>query len=212
MWTQEKILKKVEKQIAKWIPEKYGWTRNPHRTYMRFYKILGHMLIGRKKWDSRNNNLALGTDEFGRDVSEGMQRYVDLLRSRGLKLNTVLVLGSRAKGRSKPSSDIDVTVIAENIPVVKKYPIPLNRIVGLKRWFLLSDIPLFMDLEVSQCYTKEEFMKTLKAFDMKALDAVYYGSVQYDDGSWEEVKAVFAELERKYKLDETDLKRNLSVL
>ena len=212
MWTTEKILAHVDKQISTWMPEKYGWTRFPHRTYMRFYKILGHMLVGHKKWDSRSVNHVLGIDEFGRDVAEGMQRYVEILKRRGLKLNTVLVLGSRAKGRSKPSSDIDVTIIAENLPVVKKYPKPLNRIIGLKRWFLLSDIPLFMDLEPSSCHNKAEFLEKLKSFDRTALDAVYYGSVQYDDGFWKEVKATYAKIEKKYSLDETDLKQKLFVL
>ena len=211
MLTQTKILRHVNKQIAEWLPEKYGWKRGPHRTYMRVYKIISHVLIGRRTWNSSGGQ-DFGVDEFGRSIKYGVKKYVNILRNRGIKLNTVLVMGSRAKGRWKPSSDIDLTIIAENLPQMRNYPRPLNRIAALRRWFLLSDIPLFMDIEPSQCSNKEKFLEKLRKFDIHALDAVYYGKVIYDDGFWEKVKAMYKETERRFSLEKTDLKEKLYVL
>jgi predicted nucleotidyltransferase len=205
---QKEIIMHVDTQLAEWLPEKFGWKRGPHRAYMRIYKIISHILVGRKKWKSLTNQ-DFGVDEFGRSINYGVLQYVEILKSRGLRLNTVLVMGSRAKGRWKPSSDVDLTIIAENLPKIKNYPPPLNRIVMLKRWFLLSDIPLFMDVEPSQCSNKDVFLQKLNSFDIHALDAIYYGKPIYDDGFWNATKTMYEKTEKELDLQNTDLKEKL---
>jgi predicted nucleotidyltransferase len=208
---QQVVLKKVQKQLAEWIPEKYGWKRIPHRIIMRSYKRLASTTIGRKRWESNELDNSLGIDEFGRSVFEGMQIYVSMLQKRGLKLQTVLVLGSRAKGKWKPSSDIDAIVIADSLAKKEDYPWPLDKLMDLRELFKLSDIPLCMGLEAS-LLSGDRFLKMLKEFDIHALDAMYYGKIIYDNGYWQKATGIFRNLEQEYCLDKINLKRMLFVL
>lgn len=206
------ILDNAEEQLAEWIPEKYGWKRNPHRALMRMYKFVGYIIFGKRQWNSDKPSMELGIDEFRRSVLEGMRIYVDILKRRGIKLNAVLVQGSRAKGKWKPTSDIDVTIIADNLPKKKHYPWPLNKLFGLKRWLLLSDIPLCMGVEATFTCSKNHFSQMLENFDIHALDAMYYGKLIYDDGFWKETRNRFEKINMKYELDKTDLKKMLFIL
>jgi len=180
---------------------------------MRIYKVLCYTLFPKQNWntESRERAFNLGVDEFGRDIAKGMPKYVDILKKRGFKVHTVLVLGSRVKGHWKPESDIDVTVIAEGLPKDVNISV-IRRLLGLARWFMLSDVPLFMGVEPSGCCSREEFLQKLENFDVHALDAVYYGKVIYDDGFWQQVQKKFREMEEKYDLRNTPLKQKLFVI
>jgi hypothetical protein len=158
-----------------------------------------------------NIHFDLGTDELGRDVASGLGEYVLLLLRRNVQLRTLIVLGSRAKGRSKPESDIDVIVIASNLPgrsSAELSNIP-QKILNIRRRFLLSDAPIFMGIQPSGCGSEEEFLTWLRDFKLSALDAVYYGKVIYDGGFWEQVLVEFRKIESKYRLNETNLKELL---
>jgi predicted nucleotidyltransferase len=206
------IIERIEKRLKERLAKKYGWKRLPHNTCKKLFRTIGYMLFQYKKKTSNNktNNkkLWLGVDEFGRSIAEEMQRYVQILMKRGIKLHTVLVLGSRAKGGWKPSSDVDVTIIASNLPRNEHYPGILAKI-SLKRLFLLSDIPLFIGVEPTRCCSREEFLKLLESFDIDALDAVYYGKVIYDDGFWEKAERKLEILEKTFNLSREKLKRKL---
>jgi predicted nucleotidyltransferase len=212
MLTQNIILDNVKKQLAEWIPEKYGWKRKPHQASTRLQIFFLYTLFGWKKWGLEKGDVQLGIDQFGRSVFRGMQIYVNILKRRGIKLDTVLVQGSRAKGRWKPTSDIDVTIISEDFSSKKKFPWPINKLFGFRKKFQLSSIPLCMSIEPSFCCSREDFMRMLERFDIHALDAIYYGKVIYDKGFWQEAKKRFKETEIKYKLHKTDLRRMLSIL
>jgi hypothetical protein len=216
MLTQNVILENVEKQLAEWTPEKYGWKRKPHKALMRMFNFFSYITFGRRKWNLDQGNMELGIDEFGRSVFDGMQMYVNILKRRGIKFNTILVQGSRAKGRWKPTSDIDVTIISEDFPrknvYTQDFPRFMRKIFGFRRWFMLSDIPLGMGVEPSFCCNTKDFMQMLENFDIHALDAIHYGKIIYDDGFWQEARDRFREIETKYELDKTDLKRMLLVV
>jgi predicted nucleotidyltransferase len=209
MYTEDSVLSEVERQLREWMPVKYGWKRTPNKVLMRLHKLFLHLIFGRKTWVSKGANLELGVDEFGRSIFDGIQRYVEIIKSRGVKVHTVLVLGSRAKGRWNPTSDVDVTVIASNLPVNRHRVWPIKKIVELKQSFTLSDFPTSIGVEPSECCDKKEFLRRLEKFDIHALDAVYYGKVIYDDGFWEEVKKKVELLEKKYNLPVTELKNRL---
>lgn len=183
---------------------KRSWRKKCKTAVKRLYRRVCYFLFGIHAENIRKGSptSALGTDEFGRDVESGLLKYVNLLKKRGILVHTVLVLGSRAKGHWKPESDVDVTVIATNLPCERN-------LLRLRRWFVLSDRPIYMGIEPSGCCTKEEFLLKLKNFDLQALDAMYYGKIIYDDGFWSEAKRIFEKIEEKYNLQETNLNKML---
>lgn len=208
-WTQTSVLEKVEKQLQNRIISKHGWRKKIESRYTSFFRIILYVLFGRHRAITRteNNrqNLDLGVDVFGRDIAEGMLKYVELIKKRGLRMHTVLVMGSRAKGKCRPESDVDVAIIASNLPEEKGF-------LGLKKSLLLSDRPIYIGVEPSFCCTKKEFLQRLENFDLAALDAIYYGKVVYDDGFWVEAKRKFNEIERKLELPKTNLRQKLFVI
>jgi predicted nucleotidyltransferase len=203
VWSQDAILARVENQFQERVQMKYSWRKKVKGTFLRIYRTLCYKVFGQQVdyGESRRGSIDLGVDRFGRNVAEGMQAYVGLLKNRGIHIHSVVVLGSRAKGRWTPDSDVDVTVIASNV-------LDKDGFLGIRRWFLLSDKPLFMGIE-SYCCSKEEFLRLLSNFDLMSLDAIYYGKVIYDDGSWVELKKMFEEMERKYDLKKLPLKEML---
>lgn len=202
-WSQAAILARIKKQLQERIQMKYGWRKKVKSTLLKIYRTFFYQLFARSKWSTRAKieNLDLGIDQFGRSVAEGMLTYVELLKSRGFQVHTVVVLGSRAKGRWTPDSDVDVTVIAGNI-------LGKEGFLGIRNWYLLSDKPLFMGIE-SCCCSKEKFLRLLNDFDLMSLDSMYYGKVICDDGSWIELKKKFEEMEREYNLKKLSLKEML---
>lgn len=202
--THHSILRGVEKQIERRIAKKIRKNRmkgGPKWIIKRMLKIICyHILKGNREIEINGKKaFDFGIDEFGRDVYNGVISYLKVLKKRDLDLNAVLVLGSRAKGRGKPKSDVDLLVIASNLPK------------GLKRHLVLLDNPIWMGIEPCGC-TKEEFLRWLEEFRLIALDAMYYGKLVYDDGFWSEAKKKFTKMEKKYALQKTNLKERLSVI
>ena len=60
--------------------------------------------------------IGLGTSESGEDVPTLMKKYAESLVSSELKVRSIVVMGSRARGDWKPWSDTDVLIIVEGIP------------------------------------------------------------------------------------------------
>lgn len=203
-WSKTDILARIEKQLQNRIPMKYGWRKKVKSTFWKAYTAVCYEVYGRPNWNrgTKKQNPDLGVDQFGRDVAEGMRTYVKLLKKRGFQIHTVAVLGSRVKGRWKPESDVDVTIIVSNVPKEKGF-------LGLKRWLLLSDRHICMGIEPSGCCSRREFFHLLENFDLMAVDALYYGKVIYDDGFWVEVKRRFREMESKYELQKLSIKEML---
>jgi predicted nucleotidyltransferase len=154
-------------------------------------------------------NSLFGADELGRDVEDGLNRYIELLRKRKVQIHTVIVLGSRVKREWRPQSDIDVTVIASDLPTEGTAALT-RRIGSLRRRILLSDKPLFIGIEPSGCCSRKEFLERLRRFDVSALDAVFYGRIIFDDGFWKKALEKYEEMDKEYALSELPLKILLS--
>ena len=121
-----------------------------------------------------------GFNELGRSVDDIIDRYVRNVRSR-IKLHLLIVLGSRARGDYKPSSDIDVVVVGGDLP---------------KSWWSILKEPLIDP----RAYTPEEFLDSIRRLDPTVLDAIAEGVVIYDDGFLAEAKQVFERVVKEFRL------------
>jgi predicted nucleotidyltransferase len=201
-YVRGRIMMKLLKKVA--LKQEWQTLKKnlPLTTYRQLRKKLAYALFGVRNFNIRERTFPydFGVDEFGRNVADGLAFYIQLLEARGLDLSTVVALGSRAKRQFRPQSDVDVIVIARNLPESKRQ---IQRII--------SDTPMFMGLEPDG-FTPEEFLERLEDFDMQVLDAVYYGKVIYDNGFWLEVRRRFDQLDAKYGLKGMNLERGLQVL
>ncbi len=214
---QNSIIRLIKEQIEQRIRQKYNWKRKIAFSIMLLKKRLSRIFLLTnpcgKCFISKPNTGELGTDELGRDIALYLKKYASLLRKRRVKLHTLIVLGSRAKGRGKPESDVDIMIIASDLPgrSTPEFTNAVQKILNIRRNFLLTDAPLFIGVEPTAC-SREEFLQWLKEFKVVALDAIYYGKVIYDDGFWKMVLQYFRKIEKKYGLNKTKIKEMLSVL
>lgn len=207
---QTSIMQKVEKEVRKKLVEKKSHKKKLKNTVEQLSRRISHKIFNdpKVKIKKYQENSGFGYDVFGRDVEDGLGKYVKLLKSRKLQVHTVIVLGSRAKGSWTPKSDVDVTIIASNLP--KEGTNPLTKgFLGLKRKLVLSDKPIYLGIEPSGCCSKTEFLERLEQFDIQVLDAIFYGRVIYDEGFWQTVKMKYRNIERRYKLEQIPLKEML---
>ena len=206
---QNEILFQIQKAVERKIAMKKSFRKKLKRMLKEFtQRLLFIFLPSTIKIKEYNGNSRFGCDRLGRDVEDGLHKYIRMLKSRNLQISTVVVLGSRAKGLWKPNSDVDVTIIANNLPKERKNFV-IKRLLDLKRNLILSDIPLNLCIEPSGCCSEEEFLTKLEKFDINALDAVLYGCVIYDEGFWPKVKEKYRELKEKYCLNDKLLKEIL---
>jgi len=207
---QKEIMKKIENEVRRKLEEKNSYRKKVKTIIERnfkklFYRVFSSPEVSIKKYDG---NSRFGCDEFGRDVEDGLRKYIAILKSRNIKIHTLIVLGSRAKGSWTPKSDIDITIIMET-PMKKGKNFVSKRLFHLIERFILSDRPLYLGIELSGCCSKEEFLKRLRSFDLQALDAVVYGKIIYDDGFWKIVRLEYEKIKRKFGLDDLSLKELL---
>lgn len=132
----------------------------------------------------KRHKRGFGISEYGVDVEEALQKYVEMLHKGPLKVRSIILFGSRARGNHKPWSDTDIIIIAEN-PSCK---VDLN---PAEVWGI--------GLE-PKIYTPKEFIREIKEHDLTALDAIHEGINIYDDGFWDEARRVFKKVKREYKL------------
>lgn len=210
---RKEILRRIEMQIERKMGMKKGYRK-------KFKVILKRMLrkillkifsCSDVEIEQYRGNSSFGCDELGRDIEDGLRRYIRFLESRKLQIHTVIVLGSRVKGSWTPRSDVDVTIIAGNLPGEGKNLLT-ERLFGLRRNLIVSDRSLYLGIEPSGCCSKKEFLERLERFDIQVLDAVFYGQVVYDDGFWRNVKMKYKEMETKYGLEHIPLKEMLVAL
>jgi len=191
------LLHRLEVELQKKTKEKYRVSPKKilERSLRKFCALLLLKQL-RKQMDQPINNWAprsrfhefyLGEDELGRDVMAELAKYIELVKSRGLHVHTVVVLGSRAKQRHKPHSDVDLLVIGDNSPK------------GLRKLLFFSDWPIIIGTQVIAC-TRDEFLRWLEELSLVAVDSMYYGKVILDDGFWSMAKARFENIERTYQL------------
>ncbi len=156
---------------------------------------LGYSFFG-SHYEFSSESHPLGVDEFGRDVKLGLQRYLNLLKTRKVKIRSLVVHGSRTKGSWSPKSDIDVIVITNDAPPSKK---------------LLSDHPLYLGVEAVSC-SAIDFIHWIRECRLVALDAMYYGQVIFDDGFWIEARMALLQLEKEHNISPSDLLKKLAAI
>lgn len=98
-----------------------------------------------------------------------------------LGAHSVVLYGPLARGDYNEASDIDIVVIADDLP--KGF---------LKRLELLQRLNKSREPIEALCYTREEFAWMLERRHATALYAVADGKVLYDDG-------FFAEMQRRFR-------------
>ena len=212
IWTQSSIVEAVREEVELRLSQKYNIKRVVSQVIINLLNKIEDLLLTVSELKQVCStppkvNTNLGVDRRGRDVAVCLQMYVTLLIRRGVKVHTLLVLGSRAKGRARPQSDVDVTIIASDLPGKNTFEFTdlAQKIMNVRKEILLCDFPLLIGVQPSSCCSKCEFIRWLKDFKAIALDAVYYGKVIYDDGFWNEVKSIFEGIEKKYNLNETEV-------
>jgi len=206
---KEEIESTVRSQIDRKMAMKRGYRKKVKVVLERGLRRISRVVLSTDiKIRPYHPNSSMGYDEVGRDVEDGVRKYVEILKSRGIDVETVIALGSRVKGSWKPESDVDVTIIAHNLPPEGRNAIS-RRVRGLKISMSLSDRPICMGIEPSGCCSPRQFLEGLEHFDIQELDAVLYGKVIYDVGFWRTAMDRYQTLERKYRLDSMSLKTML---
>jgi len=206
--TKEEIVRHVENQVAKKMSMKKGYRKKIKQIVEPKFRKLLYQVFSPKNMVSPHSqaNSIFGYDEFGRDIEQGLRQYVSILKSRKVQIHTVIVLGSRVKSSWKPESDIDVTIVASNLPKEGRNFLSY-RLRNLRRGILLSDRPLFMGIEPSGCCSPEEFLQKMERFDLQILDALLYGQIVYDDGFWSQAKLLYEKIAKKHGLETAPLKK-----
>lgn len=121
-----------------------------------------------------------GFDELGRNVDNVVDKYLEKVKLR-VKLHLLIVLGSRARGDYKPSSDVDVVVVADELP---------------QDWWSFLKEPLIDP----RAYTPREFLKSIRRLDPTALDAMAEGVVVHNDGFLAKARREFDKVVKDFKL------------
>jgi hypothetical protein len=180
------------------------WKKSPVAMLRRFLnEVLGQLMGTTRAMDPESIQMADDGDSSGGDLGCSLQSYIKLLRSRGLELHSVVVLGSRAKNRWNSKSDIDTLVIASGLPIGIT-----RRMSVYTRSHVLSDMPLFLGVQAYGC-TRDEFLERLSNLDLPCLDAICWGKIVFDDGFWLEANNRFKVIEEEYGIQRTLLKRKL---
>jgi hypothetical protein len=212
-WNKNLIMNSVQKQVEEKLAQKYNYKRTPSTKIEQLLRKFLRLLFGLQRHTAPNFPISVttydfGFDEYNRDIMAAIRTYIETLFNRGVNLHAFLVMGSRAKNRAKRSSDIDVLIIASNLPGASyaeftNFP---QKILEFKRQQLFNDISINIGIQVSSSCSKSEFLQWMHNFKVVALDAIYFGKPIYDDGFWEKTIAEFKEITIKYKLNENRLK------
>lgn len=141
------------------------------------------------KGGGRRKEVDFGSTELKMNVKSGLEKYVKLLLDSSLKVRTIVIMGSRARGDWKPHSDTDILVIAENFP--QDHSGLLVALNPPEVWGLSLE---------PRAYTPKDFLDAIWALELTALDAIQEGIVLYDDGFWMEAKKAFQRAKRAYRL------------
>jgi predicted nucleotidyltransferase len=115
----------------------------------------------------------------GRPAIEYLVNYIEQL-SRLTNVRAVVVIGSRARGDWKLSSDIDAIIIVDKAISYTELP-PLG----------------IVDPRI---YTVEELIEAIKAAEYELIEAFEEGKIVYDDGIWKEMQKAYEEVKERLKI------------
>jgi predicted nucleotidyltransferase len=115
----------------------------------------------------------------GRPAIEYLANYIEQL-SKITNVRAVVVIGSRASGTWKLSSDIDTIVVIDKAVSYTELP-PLG----------------VVDPRI---YTVKELFDAINAAEYELIEAFEEGKVVYDDGIWKEMLKTYEEVKERLKI------------
>ena len=115
----------------------------------------------------------------GRPAIEYLANYIEQL-SKLTNIKAVVVIGSRANGTWKLSSDIDTIIVVDKAISYTELP-PLG----------------IIDPRI---YTVEELSEAINAAEYELTEAFEEGKIVYDDGTWKEMQKTYNEVKERLKI------------
>ena len=115
----------------------------------------------------------------GRPAIEYLANYIEQL-SKLTNIKAVIVIGSRANGTWKLSSDIDTIIVVDKTISYTELP-PLG----------------IIDPRI---YTVEELSEAINAAEYELIEAFEEGKIVYDDGTWKEMQKTYNEVKERLKI------------
>ncbi len=115
----------------------------------------------------------------GRPAIEYLVNYIEQL-SRLTNVKAVVVIGSRARGDWKLSSDIDTIIVVDKA-------------------LSYTELPSFGMVD-PRIYTVEELIEAIKTAEYELIEAFEEGKIIYDDGIWKETRKTYEEAKERLKI------------
>jgi predicted nucleotidyltransferase len=115
----------------------------------------------------------------GKPAIEYLANYIEQL-SKLTNVRAVVVIGSRARGNWKLSSDIDAIIIVDK--AVSYTELPSLGIVD------------------PRIYTVEELIEAIRVAEYELIEAFEEGKIIYDDGIWKEMQKTYEEVKERLKI------------
>ncbi|MEX0569274.1 MAG: nucleotidyltransferase domain-containing protein [Candidatus Njordarchaeota archaeon] len=123
----------------------------------------------------------LGLLHDGKKAKTILDKYITKLRKHGIKIHSIIVIGSRAYGYHTTSSDIDIVVIIEDYNKIRE-AIKLSLGTG------------YIEPRI---YAKEDIETLLECYDAVLLEALEFGAIYYDDGTWTKLRKKYSKKIKK---------------
>jgi predicted nucleotidyltransferase len=115
----------------------------------------------------------------GRPAIEYLVNYIEQL-SRLTNVKAVVVIGSRARGDWKLSSDIDTIIVVDKALSYTELP--------------------SLGMVDPRIYTVEELIEAIKTAEYELIEAFEEGKIIYDDGIWKEIRKTYEEVKKRLKI------------
>ncbi len=125
--------------------------------------------------------MSLGKIFDGTDARRAVGRFLEKCIKAGVRIRAAVVFGSRARGRWKEWSDVDVLVVAEDLPRERIRPFLHGYALNIEPW----------------PYEPSEVLESVKAGDIAAIDALENGVVIFDDGTWSSLKREYRRIKEE---------------
>jgi predicted nucleotidyltransferase len=115
----------------------------------------------------------------GKPAIEYLANYIEQL-SKLTNVRAVIVIGSRAKGNCKLSSDIDAIIVVDK--AISYTELPSLGVVD------------------PRIYTVEELFEAINSAEYELIVAFEEGKIVYDDGIWKEMQKTYEEVKERLKI------------
>jgi Nucleotidyltransferase domain. len=115
----------------------------------------------------------------GKLAIEYLADYIEQL-SKLKNVRAVVVIGSRAKGNWKLSSDIDAIIVVDKAVSYTELP--------------------SLGMVDPRIYTVEELFDAIKTAEYELIEAFEEGKIIYDDGIWKEMQKTYEKVKERLKI------------